>query len=449
MIGEISLVPSSRFGAVLSAQRRKTQRGLADIASSSYGSYTVRDLQMYERGRCQLDNETVSKLIELYDLDINKAIPQRKELVVDFNLRTIESADHSMELKDGDTNEILSRYLSLVYIMREETPGKTLVFRDNDISTLSSVLGITPVSVETFLNEIIKNNYQEVSRWSKIFKNKLAVPGAGLLVAVTSVGSLVLVSAPSAAAQSGTGSTESFSTHGSGKSNIVDTAQTAAKAAAGDLYSAPVDEIAEVQESAVVQEVTEVSVSVPVEKIEEQKILSDHNHNHGDHVDRAVLSGVEQVDLGLVEAAESYQETGRKAEALISYDWKSKLPGWKVNYSGDKANYRGMTLKSSKTIEIYINDGDSPAEVAGILAHEIGHALDVTYLDDSTRLEWLDAREMPAVWWAGEGLDDFSVGAGDFAEAVASIWVGSPNDSNHGEFTPEQLDLAKQILSTI
>ena len=97
-------------------------------------------------------------------------------------------------------------------------------------------------------------------------------------------------------------------------------------------------------------------------------------------------------------------------------------------------------------VTIYVRDGDTPSQVAEILAHELGHALDLELLSNEQRLEWLAARGMPQVWWVDDGHTDFEAGQGDFAEAVAALWVGSPSDSHHGSFTPEQLGLAASFI---
>lgn len=142
----------------------------------------------------------------------------------------------------------------------------------------------------------------------------------------------------------------------------------------------------------------------------------------------------------------SAADHGAAAEARIGYNWRSALPGWTVVYASERSGYRGLTNTPSRTVTIYIRSGDSVGTTAEILAHELGHALDVTYLTNQQRSQWLDARGMPQVWWAGEGLTDFSVGAGDFAEAIAALWVGSPSYSAYGGFTGEQLQLASSFL---
>ena len=56
---------------------------------------------------------------------------------------------------------------------------------------------------------------------------------------------------------------------------------------------------------------------------------------------------------------------------------------------------------------------------------------------------------MPSTWWTGEGLSDFAVGAGDFAEAVSAFTTGSPSHSVYGEFTDEQLAFVGSVLASL
>jgi len=148
----------------------------------------------------------------------------------------------------------------------------------------------------------------------------------------------------------------------------------------------------------------------------------------------------------IVTASGPYAQLGAEAEAMISYDFRAHLPGWTIRYEGDTPGYRGLTNLPSKTISIYVNNGDTAWDIAEILGHELGHALDVTHLSDNDRYAWLEARNMPSAWWPGDGLSDFHVGAGDWAEGVAAYLIGSPSYSAYGGFSPAQLQLVGELL---
>jgi len=142
----------------------------------------------------------------------------------------------------------------------------------------------------------------------------------------------------------------------------------------------------------------------------------------------------------------SQQQRGAAAEALVSYDFRSALPGWTISYEGDSGHYHGLTNSVEKTIVVFVEPTDTPYTIAEVLMHEVGHAIDLEYLDDSARRQWIELRNMPSVWWAGDGLSDFAVGAGDFAEAIAAVTTGSSSNSVYAEFTAEQLAFAQSQL---
>ena len=105
-----------------------------------------------------------------------------------------------------------------------------------------------------------------------------------------------------------------------------------------------------------------------------------------------------------------------------------------------------MTRSESKSIVVHVEPDATVDAVSAVLMHEVGHALDIERLSDTQRSQWIELRDMPATWWPGNGLSDFAVGAGDFAEAVSALTTGSPSSSVYGEFTQEQLDFVAETL---
>jgi hypothetical protein len=110
-----------------------------------------------------------------------------------------------------------------------------------------------------------------------------------------------------------------------------------------------------------------------------------------------------------------------RAEGLVYFDWRDTLPGWTIQFVGPRAGMRGATFPRSKIVQVYVRSDESAADVAHAFAHELGHAIDVTYLNDQFRGEFNQARGRPTNfgWWVSAGADDFSSGAGDWAECFA------------------------------
>jgi len=115
------------------------------------------------------------------------------------------------------------------------------------------------------------------------------------------------------------------------------------------------------------------------------------------------------------------------ALARIPLDWRAVLPGWQLRFLPGRVGVRGATYPDRKVIEIYVRSGDSPAEVAHVLAHELGHAVDVSRLDPTRRAAWSVSRGIdPAASWypAGSASVDFATPAGDWAESFARWQTG-------------------------
>jgi hypothetical protein len=139
------------------------------------------------------------------------------------------------------------------------------------------------------------------------------------------------------------------------------------------------------------------------------------------------------------------------ALGLISFPWQERLPGWQVSFLGRDDAYYGMTLVEERRIEVYVRQEQTPADIAGVLAHELGHAVDVTLLCWRDRYEWLTSRgQAPtARWYVGDGASDFESGAGDFAEAFAVWQVGRDSWSRlAGDPSPSQVAHLAQLATT-
>lgn len=113
--------------------------------------------------------------------------------------------------------------------------------------------------------------------------------------------------------------------------------------------------------------------------------------------------------------------------ARISFDWRRLLPGWQIQFVGPRQGYRGSTFPDRRVIQVYVRPEASLDEVAHVTAHEMGHAIDVTYFDDvdRSRFNLARGRSASSPWWVAPGATDFASGAGDWAESFAWSQVGS------------------------
>lgn len=136
-------------------------------------------------------------------------------------------------------------------------------------------------------------------------------------------------------------------------------------------------------------------------------------------------------------------------EAELDWDFRSALPAWEVVYADAHPRWRGITNSVERTVTLFDRESTTVSDAAAVLAHELGHAIDLEFLDDTDRLAWLELRGIDVPWWADEGRADFSVGAGDFAEAVAAHLVGAPSRSDFGPFDDEQLAYVAEVVAAL
>jgi hypothetical protein len=134
------------------------------------------------------------------------------------------------------------------------------------------------------------------------------------------------------------------------------------------------------------------------------------------------------------------QELGEAALASIAYPWRQLLPGWTISFRPSRGGFLGMTFRPERRIEIYVRLDRPVNAVAHDIAHELGHAIDVTHLNDERRARYLELRGLKAdtAWWACNSCRDLKTGAGDFAETFA--WWTAPRYRFYGVLAPAPSD---------
>jgi hypothetical protein len=117
------------------------------------------------------------------------------------------------------------------------------------------------------------------------------------------------------------------------------------------------------------------------------------------------------------------EQAGLKALGMITFGWQEALPGWRIRFLPARKGYLAITFREQRRIDVYVRLDRSTTAVAHDIAHELGHAVDVTYLNDERRAAILEIRQLKPTtnWWACNACTDLQTGAGDFAETFALI----------------------------
>ncbi len=395
-VATADLIPAHRFGSLLATSRAERGLNLDALAHQSGGRFTVGELSAFETGRESVRDDLLPLLSHLYNVDCRQVVPHRAKLCIDLDSKYMRVGETKETLTSAEHKHILDRYLSLVYMLRRVEPGTEIPLRGHDLAILeASLLERSELIEEQLLMAMAANDPALVSLLGKL-KKRLWVPGAGLLVGAVTMGALVFSSPPDSESPD------------------------ALAAATGGGDRAP----------------STIVVSQPT--------VLDTSLSSGHTVEVSTVAATP--DMFTTVSAE--QLLGNQALDLIGLDLDQVFPGWTVEFRGEVKGFHGMTFAKEKRVEVYVDAHDTAQSLAGVVAHELGHVFDVTYMDDEQRIEWLDARGLTTQWWVGNGLSDFEAGQGDFAEAFAHHFVG---DAVHGDsggpISPEQGQLLEHFLN--
>ncbi|NNK91210.1 MAG: hypothetical protein HKO87_02155 [Acidimicrobiia bacterium] len=136
-------------------------------------------------------------------------------------------------------------------------------------------------------------------------------------------------------------------------------------------------------------------------------------------------------------------DVGTEALGLVRYDWQSRFGDWEIAFEGAREGLRALTYPRDRRIEVFVRPDDSAASIHRVLAHELGHLVDVEINTNADRDRWRRQRRIgdAVSWWPSESEPDFATGAGDFAEAFA-VWETGVTSHSTVAGQPSAADLA-------
>lgn len=194
----LSLVPPARFGQILTERRWDHGINLDRLAGLTAGRFGTQDLADIEAGRRLLSDEDLCEVSVVYGVDVEPALlPRRTRLVVDGEQTTLalhnRFARHNRPRSVADgIEDVLTRYLGLILALRGAAAGTTIVLRQEDLEVLSDTLWIETDEVEARLAVLMTNPRDRVGRRARRLARRTVIPEAGIMVAATVAGLLVL-----------------------------------------------------------------------------------------------------------------------------------------------------------------------------------------------------------------------------------------------------------------
>jgi transcriptional regulator with XRE-family HTH domain len=191
----LALVPTWRLGSLLHDARERHGRTLDEVAAAS-DRFDASGLADLEAGARPLSDDDLQYVVSLYGVDPDALVPGRTDLVVDLDENRLATAGHTQPLAGTapTADEVLASYLSLVYTLRSATPGTRVPLRDADLDVLARALALASPEVEHRLEGLMAHPTVELETQSRLLRARVLVPAAGILVAITVAGALIVSS---------------------------------------------------------------------------------------------------------------------------------------------------------------------------------------------------------------------------------------------------------------
>ena len=128
------------------------------------------------------------------------------------------------------------------------------------------------------------------------------------------------------------------------------------------------------------------------------------------------------IGVAPVSAQDRPTAVGEAALELIDYPWREL--GWTIEFHPGRPGFLGLARGPHRRIEIFVRPDHDVSEVAHTLAHELGHAVDLTYGGTYRRREYRRLRGLStdSKWFGCDECSDYATPAGDFAE-VFEYWL--------------------------
>ena len=396
MLPDLQSVPVSRLAALVREQLVYAGVRLADVLGVASGPATDID-------PASLPEAELRRVALLLEADGAILLSPRWSAPLRLEGSRLTVAHRQTRLpRRAGVEQIADRYVRLVHDLRGRPAGARLVIRQDEVAALGELTGVPyPMLRNQIRRDVELLRWMSGSRRRRV-RSRLGAPTMGLMAGAAALGGLELLRRG-----------------WMGNSTAADAGALASPGAAPAL----------VQRSpgGLWQPAPEVGPSSGIPAVGSP----------------APARG------GTVHFGGPHGEIGATALDLIPFDWQTRLPGWTIVFKDRVPERLGYAHFDQRRIEIYVRSSQTPRDVAEVLAHELGHAVDVTSLTREDRARWLGARGLESTaWWPPEGArSDFASGAGDWAEAFA-MWLLSDASQSEvgGPLTPEHLALVEELV---
>ena len=151
-------VDGRHVGERLRAIRRQKGLSLHDVEARSDQEFKASVLGAYERGERAISVLRLQRLARIYDVPVDQLLPddgakQGGRAVLEKGGKVAIDLSRLARMS-GDQFALLSRYLRLIQVQRQDFNGKVLTVRNADMMAIACFLGIDPDDAARVLDEL-------------------------------------------------------------------------------------------------------------------------------------------------------------------------------------------------------------------------------------------------------------------------------------------------------
>ena len=142
-----------KVGERLRAIRRQKRLSLQDVEATSNQEFKASVLGAYERGERAISVPRLQRLARFYTVPVDQLLPREEADLSSPDILAEEGKkggplNHSvtidltrLEELEGPEAEMLSRYLTMIQVQRQDFNGRVLTIRRDDLRALACILG--------------------------------------------------------------------------------------------------------------------------------------------------------------------------------------------------------------------------------------------------------------------------------------------------------------------
>ena len=149
---------SQRVGERLRAIRRQKRLSLHDVEAASNQEFKASVLGAYERGERAISVLRLQRLARIYDVPVDQLLPeedgqQRGRALLEKGGKVAIDLTRLSRMS-GQQFALLSRYLRLIQVQRQDFNGRVLTVRNADLMAIACFLGIELEDAANTLDEL-------------------------------------------------------------------------------------------------------------------------------------------------------------------------------------------------------------------------------------------------------------------------------------------------------